>query len=85
MQVLWSSLERQLRLCSSSLVLHGKADPVLPDLLLFQEKLEINLILSEIAQFLSFDIQFQLKTKIPLGSVVTPAHHTLDLVCLCPL
>ena len=62
------SLERQPHLCSSWLQLYGNAG------FSFQEKLEIDLILSEIAQFLNFAIKFQLKIKT-----------TLDLVCLQPL
>jgi len=73
------SLERQPHLCSSWLQLYGNAG------FSFQEKLEIDLILSEIAQFLNFAIKFQLKIKTTLGFGATPAHHVLDLVCLQPL
>lgn len=62
------SLERQPHLCSSWLQLYGNAG------FSFQEKLEIDLILSEIAQFLNFAIKFQLKIKTALGFGATPAH-----------
>ena len=52
----WPSPERQPHLCSSWLLLNGSAGPVLPDLPTFQERLEIDLILSEIAQLLNFGI-----------------------------
>ena len=73
------SPKRQPHLCSSWLQLYGNAG------FSFQEKREIDLILSEIAQFLNFAIKFQLKIKTALGSGATPAHHMLDLVCLRPL
>lgn len=72
---------RGSHLCSSWWLPDGNIGSVLPDLLTVQEKLETDLTLSEIVQFLNFGIKFQLKMKLPLGSVVTPTYHMLGLVC----